>query len=518
VNPSQTSPHPSTYFLIGPAVTEIAANAFFGCESLVSVTVPDNVVEVGASAFGNCAKLQRIVLGTEVTTLGTDIFSDCPVLKEIIIKGGTCIEPYKPIISECTIYVNDTLIDRYEESLVWDDLDNTFLPLLPISLSLTYNEEEVPEVISLPLDQKITLNAKMLGQELLGTNATDQPVHYWTSSDETVASVGKNGIITGLSLGTTNITVSATFDFKQYSRTCEIAVGYDAPTAIKITAPEEKMALGTTLTLSADVIPSGALQQFTWSCLTPNLASISESGVITPKAKGKATFKATSSVNPAIVKTVTIDIHYAKATSVDLNIESDTLRIGDTAQMTCTVNPYPYASQAVQWFTSDEKVATVSQTGSVECVGLGKVIISAMCLEANHIVGTKELYVDYSIPTYMLIATPELDMKIGDVRQIQFTVEPAGAEQRADWVSEDEDVATVDANGNVTAVGVGTTLISGTTGSVKASCAVTVDYADPVRVVLNLSGVNINIGDSTQLVARILPVGARQEIIWSIDD
>lgn len=68
-------------------VTAIPANAFLGCESLTSVTIPENVETIGEAAFKGCWNLEEItLLPTEVPTLEGDaatVFvstNDCPIL------------------------------------------------------------------------------------------------------------------------------------------------------------------------------------------------------------------------------------------------------------------------------------------------------------------------------------------------------------------------------------------------------------------------------------------------------
>lgn len=70
-----------------------------------------------------------------------------------------------------------------------------------------------------------------------------------------------------------------------------------------------------------------------------------------------------------------------------------------------------------------------------------------------------------------------LDMKVGDSETLTATVAPTDASNKAvTWKSSKESVATVDADGKVTAVGAGTATITVTTtdGSFTATCTVTV--------------------------------------------
>ena len=77
---------------------------------------------------------------------------------------------------------------------------------------------------------------------------------------------------------------------------------------------------------------------------------------------------------------------------------------------------------------------------------------------------------------------PTLALKVGETGQLTATVDPAGT--AVTWSSDQEEVATVDANGLVTAVAVGTAIITAKAGDKKATCTVTVTpgLATPLTV------------------------------------
>ena len=59
------------------SVTSIGERAFFDCDMLASVDIPDSVTSIGSSAFSNCSSLTSVIIPGSVTSMGNFIFSDC---------------------------------------------------------------------------------------------------------------------------------------------------------------------------------------------------------------------------------------------------------------------------------------------------------------------------------------------------------------------------------------------------------------------------------------------------------
>ena len=60
-------------------------NAFLGCESIVSVTIPSNVTEIGYNAFCGCTSLENIKIGSGLTSIGGSAFSYCNSVRSVEI-------------------------------------------------------------------------------------------------------------------------------------------------------------------------------------------------------------------------------------------------------------------------------------------------------------------------------------------------------------------------------------------------------------------------------------------------
>ena len=115
----------------------------------------------------------------------------------------------------------------------------------------------------------------------------------------------------------------------------------------------------------------------------------------------------------------------------------------------------------------------------------------------------------------------ELSLYTGESKTLIATVQPSDATiQNVTWESSNTEVATVDANGKVTAEGEGEATITVTTadGGKTATCAVTVTAAPvPVSgVSLNKDSTSLTVGDTETLTATVAPDNAtNRAVTWA---
>ena len=176
---------------------------------------------------------------------------------------------------------------------------------------------------------------------------------------------------------------------------------------------------------------------------------------------------------------VTVSEKKIEITEVLLNKDAETLTEGDTITLSAEVLPYDTTySKNVSWSSSNEAVATVSADGTVTAKSAGIAIITATSENGmtasctitveKKLIPITEVYLDKSSAT----------LTEGDTATLTATVLPENTTYSKDvsWSSSNSAVATVDANGTVTAKSAGTAVITATTENGKtASCTVTVN-------------------------------------------
>lgn len=69
-------------------VTDIGSRAFLGCDSLISVEIPNGVVSIGDGAFYNCSGLTSATIPSSVRGLGNGAFMGCKSLTSVEIPDG----------------------------------------------------------------------------------------------------------------------------------------------------------------------------------------------------------------------------------------------------------------------------------------------------------------------------------------------------------------------------------------------------------------------------------------------
>lgn len=218
-----------------------------------------------------------------------------------------------------------------------------------------------------------------------------------------------------------------------------------------------------------------------------------------PKPQPTVSPKPTEAVKPEEKPTPEPTPVEVKANKITLNKENVTLTaLNQTFSLSATVTPENAEEKAVGWNSNNMSVVTVDKDGKITAVGKGSAEVFcflksngevfAKCSVTVQIPDTKpEPTKPEPKPTEpevvkvsFITLNPNINLKFeeGSSYTIKATVVPSNATNSSvKWVSSSPDVATVDDNGNVTAIKAGSTDITCTAvdgSGVSASCPVTV--------------------------------------------
>ena len=232
-----------------------------------------------------------------------------------------------------------------------------------------------------------------------------------------------------------------------------------------------------------------------------------------------STFKYPANSNDGVPAGWTNELIYP-VKSVTLNKTSLEMIAGSaetgTATLMATVAPEYASDKTVFWLTSNEKVATVDDNGKVTAVGSGEAKITATA-------GGK--YASCTVKVTVLVAgitldKTELDMTIDDepVTLVAKVIPEGATDKTVIWSSSNDRVATVDANGKVTAVGNGEATITAKAGDKTATCTVKVTVF-ATGITLDKTNLTMEVVDApVKLTAKVTPDGAIDgDVTWSSD-
>ena len=235
----------------------------------------------------------------------------------------------------------------------------------------------------------------------------------------------------------------------------------------------------------------------TWTSSDETVATVDETGLVTAVGAGEA--DVTVSVADANISSTThvkvvitpTGVEAPETLSLELNGEA-------TKALGAKMTPEDATDVKLAYLSSDESVATVDESGNVTAVGVGECTITTTIVadttataedagvDSEMLVVPENAKAETKVTVGKAIESITLDsnegvLTVGNTHTIKATVFPEDATDKAvTWKSSDESIATVDAEGNVTAKDTGNVTITATSesdGDVSADYALTVNKA-----------------------------------------
>lgn len=242
--------------------------------------------------------------------------------------------------------------------------------------------ERAPETLSLGASADLTANYTLAGGAVL-TNP--QKAVTWTSSDPKVLYVSLGGKVTAVGSGSATVTASVG--------------GASVAKTITVTAAEEPKDTVTSITLNkysltlyvgemgeqlaATILPEGSTASVVWQSSNPNVATVTEKGLVQAVTPGTSVITATAG-GRHVSCIVSVLAARVRVTGVSFDETEHKIPVRGTAKLTATIAPADATVKTLVWTSDDPGIASVSRTGIVTAVSVGTTKIHATSVDGNH--------------------------------------------------------------------------------------------------------------------------------------
>lgn len=166
------------------------------------------------------------------------------------------------------------------------------------------------------------------------------------------------------------------------------------------------------------------------------------------------------------------EVPKAQIEKIDLSIDNTTLQKGERKQLQVTISPEEASDHKVIYSSSNANVATIDDKGVIHALTSGTTTITVKAQE-NSVQASIEINV-FSPVTGISIDQTEIYMPVGDNFKINAYIEPEDANNpNIIYKSDNEDIASINESGIITAVTEGETIISAISEeneSIKSTC------------------------------------------------
>jgi trimeric autotransporter adhesin len=299
----------------------------------------------------------------------------------------------------------------------------------------------------------------------------------WSSSTPGIASISASGLATGVVAG--SVTITATMG--SITSTTTLAVGGAALVSIAVNPANSSIPLGLTQPLVATgTYTDGSTQNLTsavtWLSTNPAVATINAQGLVLTFAAGSVTVTATSG---SISGSTALSVTPPTLVAITVSPSAASIFLGATQQF-AAIGSYTDGSTAnltssVLWSSSAPAVAAVSIVGLATSASIGGTNITA---SLGPISGEASLAIAQP-PLTAISITQNTPFALGTTQQLQATGTYVGGSTQnitnsVNWSEANNAVVSVNSSGLATGLGVGSTNVSASSGSISISAPIAV--------------------------------------------
>ena len=519
---------------IPSSVTTISNNAFSGCSGLTSVNIPNSVTSIGDFAFSDCSGLTSVNIGNSVTSIGECAFLYCTSLTSVNIPNSVTSIAFEVFgycngLTSMTVDIDNTTYDSRDNcNAIIETATNTLIAgckntVIPNTVTTIgyFAFQGCSSLTSVNIPNSVTsigYEAFQYCSGLTSINIPNSVTFITMSAFESCTS------LRNLQFNAINCTIeNYAFDLVNLSNLRFGEQVERIPANLPTFCMSEKALV---LPNSVRVIDAGALRG---SCdaviIGDSIESIAEATF--PNSISVAYISSTTPLpcaNGAFANPQTLYVpqgckgkylmsdgwcefanivegSYIRVTDLTLNVDSATMHIADTLQLNAAIFPEYHSATTLEWWSTNESVATVSPTGLVTAVAKGEADI---CCSVDNKTVICHISVVEKLVDSIVFNYTDLLLDWDNIVDLTATVYPENVDQSVTWTVPENDNIYARVVGNrlrVMAKRNGTVTVTATSVAdpvVSADCVITIQIPD-------VNGdTSLNIADVTTLINYLL--------------
>lgn len=332
----------------------------------------------------------------------------------------------------------------------------------------------------------------------------------WDVLDTKVVTVDSSGYLTAKNAGSTVIIVRS-MDGTGVLTMATVTVLRKA-TGLKVDASALTLNVNETYQLEVTMTPSDSTDTLIFESSNSKVATISKKGKITAKSKGTAVIMVKTPAGITAYCNVEV---VQQVTGVTIKTKDPIIVMtGETLKLEAEVTPKTANDVTLKWETKDQKVAKVSDDGTITGVGEGVTLVTCTTNDGDYM--AYAFVTVHAKVTGLKLNVADATINTGEILELDAIITPSNAfDKSVTWTTTNAAAATVDKEGRVTGVAPGTTLIKCTTkdGGYMAYCVVTV--IEKITSIKIRPTAEVGVGEKLTLEATIDSERAtNKEVTW----
>jgi len=494
-----------TSITIPDKVQTIKRFAFSGCTSLASVTLPDSLTTIETSAFGYCTSLTSITLPDSLTSIGYMAFSECDSLTSVTIPDNvTFVDGY--VFAYCDSLTSVTIPYgvTYIGNSAFSGCSSLYSIHIPASVeTIDVCAFEATSLSSVTIPYSVTsIDASAFKQcpslkKVVFTGRSDMEIH----------SGAFDAPSSSLTIYCYSSSVADSWAAEHgYNVAYLDEMDYDSPEFI--TLPNDiELVEGRTAEVTANIFPDIYGMSVTWSSSDTDVVTV-ENGVLTGISSGTAVVTATYGDLSASMDVTVYDVVSSfEILPGEVWLEANTgmqLKIGNTDPKN--------AFTVYKWHSQSYSSLDV-EDGWIQSQGIGSGDLTITATAACGATATCRVHICMPV-TGIEFSKTKVTVAEGRTAQLNATVSngyETYTNKLVTFSTSDKNVAIVDKDGVVTAIGPGTATITAAnaSGDITATCKVTVPALSTAALPADLTAIEAEAFMNTGFEKVVIPDGCK---------